>query len=71
VDNSGYRERGAKIRDDYQAAANNSVAELKRTLPRTPGHAPFEFYQSLLARIRAVYPLTNAATCPPRSPKPM
>ncbi|HEY5550657.1 MAG TPA: hypothetical protein VIK52_02125 [Opitutaceae bacterium] len=71
IDNNGYRERGAKIRDDYQAAANNTVAELKRTLPRTPGHAHFDFYQSLLARIRAVYPLANAATCPPRSPKPM
>lgn len=71
VDNTGYRERGVKIREDYQAAANMNVAELQRTLPRTAGNPSFDFYQSLLGRIRAVSPLTNAATCPPRSPKPM
>jgi len=71
VDNTGYRERGVKLREDYQAAANQNVAELLRTLPRTPGHPPFDFYQNLLARIRTACPLANAATCPPRSPKPM
>jgi len=71
IDNTGYRERGAKIREEYQSNANKTVAELVRVLPRTAGDPGFDFYQSLLARIRAVYPLTNAATCPPRSPKPM
>lgn len=71
IDHAGYRERGARIREEYQDKANESVAELKRTLPRTPGHPPFDFYQDLLARIRAACPLANAATCPPRSPKPM
>ena len=70
VDNTGYRERGVKIREDYQAKANVRAAAAKQ-LPRTPGDPAFDFYQSLLARIRAVTPLANAATCPPRSPKPM
>ncbi len=71
VDNTGYRERGVKIREEAQANANRTVAGLQLTLPRTPGNAGFDFYQDLLARIRAAYPLANAATCPPRSPKPM
>ncbi len=71
IDNIGYRERGVRLREEYQAAANRNVAELVRVLPRTAGDPSYDFYQSLLARIRAVYPLTNAATCPPRSPKPM
>jgi hypothetical protein len=71
VDNTDYRERGVKIREESQARAIATARELDRKLPRTPGDPGFDFYQGLLARIRAVYPLTNAATCPPRSPKPM
>ena len=71
VDNAGYRERGTKIRDESQVRANAVADEFLKTLPRTPGHPTFDFYQSLLARIRAVAPLANATTCPPRSPKPM
>ncbi|MEY3774831.1 MAG: hypothetical protein RLZZ129_1611 [Verrucomicrobiota bacterium] len=71
VDNTGYRERGAKIREEYLARANQTARDLDRQLPRTPGDPCFDFYQDLLARIRASYPLANAATCPPRSPKPM
>lgn len=71
VDNSDYRERGVKIRDESQARAIATAKELDRVLPRTPGNACFDFYQDLLARIRAACPLTNATTCPPRSPKPM
>ncbi len=37
VDNTGYRERGVKIREDYQAKANERAAECMQTLPRTPG----------------------------------
>lgn len=71
VDNADYRERAAKVREDYQAKADNDAADLRARLSRTPGDPAFDFYQSLLARIRAYVPLTNAATCPPRSPKPM
>jgi hypothetical protein len=71
VDNTGYRERGARIREESQARANQTANELDRRLPRTPGDPCFDFYQDLLARIRASYPLANAASCPPRSPKPM
>jgi hypothetical protein len=71
VDNTGYRERAAKLREDYQVKANARAAEVARKLPRTPGDPRYDFYQSLLARIRAVTPLANAASCPPRSPVPM
>ncbi|MCW5550147.1 MAG: hypothetical protein KIT44_14375 [Opitutaceae bacterium] len=71
VDNTGYRERGARIREESQARANQTANELDHRLPRTPGDPCFDFYQDLLARIRATYPLANAASCPPRSPKPM
>ncbi|MCC6416608.1 MAG: hypothetical protein IT582_11920, partial [Opitutaceae bacterium] len=71
VDNSDYRERAAKIREESQARANATAAEKLVQLPRTPGDPCFDFYQSLLARIRTHAPLANAATCPPRSPKPM
>ena len=71
IDNTGYRERGVKIREDSQARAIATAAELDRKLPRTPGDRSFDFYQELLARIRTACPLSNAATCPPRSPKPM
>jgi hypothetical protein len=71
IDHTGYRERGVKIREESQARAIATARELDRQLPRTPGDPCFDFYQDLLARIRAACPLTNAATCPPRSPKPM
>lgn len=71
VDNSHYRERGVQIREESQARAIALARELDRKLPRTAGDPCFDFYQELLARIRAACPLTNAATCPPRSPKPM
>ncbi len=71
VDNSGYRERGVKIREESQVRAIATAKELDRVLSRTTGDASFDFYQDLLARIRVACPLTNATTCPPRSPKPM
>jgi len=71
VDNSDYRERAAKIREEHQQRNNDMAAELAKKLSRTPGDPAFDFYQSLLERIRRVKPLANAATCPPRSPKPM
>jgi len=71
VDSAGYRERGVKIREEYQARANERAAECARQLPRTPGDPTYDLYQSLLARFRGVIPLANATTCPPRSPRPM
>lgn len=71
VDNTDYRERAAKIREEYQNNHNVRSAELARTLSRAPGNPGYDFYCGLLERIRRVKPLSNAATCPPRSPKPM
>ncbi|MBS0631048.1 MAG: hypothetical protein JSS11_03985 [Verrucomicrobia bacterium] len=71
VDNSDYRERGAKLREEYQNNNNKRAAEFSQKLSRTPGDPAYDFYQSLLERIRRVKPLANAATCGPRSPKPM
>ena len=71
VDNSNYRERSAKVREEYQNNGNARAAEMARKLSRTPGDPAFDFYSSLLERIRRIKPLANAATCPPRSPKPM
>jgi hypothetical protein len=71
IDNTGYRERGVKIREESQARAIATARDLDQKLPRTAGHPCYDFYQDLLARIRAACPLSNAATCPPRSPKPM
>lgn len=71
VDNANYRERGVTVRAEYQKRHDDISAELQQRLPRTPGHPAFDFYQELLSRIRRVKPLTNAATCGPRSPKPM
>ncbi len=71
VDNSNYRERAAAVRAEYQQRNDDLAAELARTLSRTPGDPAYDFYCDLLARIRRVKPLANAASCPPRSPKPM
>lgn len=71
VDNSNYRERAATIRAEYQQRGNDLAATLAPSLSRTPGDPKFDFYNDLLSRIRRVKPLANAATCPPRSPKPM
>lgn len=71
VDNTDYRERAAKIREEYQANAIKLAGDLGQKLPRTPDDPTYAFYQDLLNRIRAASPLANAATCGPRSPKPM
>lgn len=71
VDNTDYRERAAKIREEYQANANKLAGDLGQKLPRTLDDPTYAFYQDLLGRIRAASPLANAATCGPRSPKPM
>ena len=71
VDNSNYRERGATIRAEYQKKHDDLSAVLAKKLSYQAGDPAFDAYQDLLGRIRRVKPLANAATCPPRSPKPM
>ena len=71
IDNTGYRERGVKIREESQARAIVTARDLDQKLSRAPGNPCYDFYQDLLARIRAACPLSNATTGPPRSPKPM
>lgn len=71
LDNSGYRERAATIRNERQAGEITGTERCQRLLPRQPGFAPWDHYQNLLRRIRDRAPLTNAATCQQRSPKPM
>lgn len=71
LDNKGYRERAATIRNEHQVAERSGTERCHRLLPRHPGFAPWDHYQNLLQRIRACTPLTNAETCPERSPKPM
>jgi hypothetical protein len=71
VDSSDYRERAAKVREEYQAKANERAAVCARDLPRTPGHPIFDQYQGYIERFRRTLPLENAGSCPPRSPRPM
>jgi len=71
IDNSNYRERAASIRREYQEREIAGTRRCHRFLPRADGFPPWEHYQTLLERIRRKTPLTNAATCINRSPKPM
>jgi hypothetical protein len=70
VDNSDYRERAAIIRQQRQDEHLARVAAYAAAPPAAddPNRA---LYERLIARMRARHPLTNAATCPPRSPLPM
>lgn len=70
-DNSDYRERGARLRAEAQARHDAHGAKVAPDLPRTPGNPQFDFYNSLIERIRRTKPLANAANCPPRTRKPM
>jgi len=70
VDNTGYRQRAARIRAERQEHENPSIIEAQ-SLPRTPGFGPWDHYQNLLARIRQATPLNTAVLAKPRSPKPM
>ncbi len=70
VDNSNYRERGAQERQRRQEAHLHHIEAVTQQ-PRGPNDPAYIFDQQLLAIMRAQHPLANAATCPPRSPKPM
>ena len=67
LDNSNYKARAATLRAECQAKSiQNAIARANQ-----PRDANYAFVQDLLARMRRIKPLTNAATCPPRSPLPM
>ena len=71
VDNADYRQRAEQERTRRQQLFLDHVADLQRSLVRNASNPDWTHYQQLLARIRRQQPLTNAATCPPRSPLPM
>lgn len=66
LDNTDYKERAKKIRDENLA---NSLVKIEQGL-RRPHDADYHFVRRLIERMRAIQPLTNAATCPRRSPLP-
>lgn len=70
IDNSNYRERAVEIRQQRQNAELERIDRL-HAHPYAADDSTYQFYQHLLAVMRAKHPLTNAETCPPRSPKPM
>jgi hypothetical protein len=70
VDNSDYRERAAAVRAQRQAE-HLARAEAWRAAPHPADDPNVLLYNRLIERMRAKQPLTNAATCPPRSPLPM
>ena len=69
IDNSDYRERAVKIREEHQQKHNESKAEKQSQLDRQSPAG--KFYQELLQRMREQQPLSNAETAPLRSPLPM
>ncbi len=69
ISNEGYRERAARERAASESQVAQSVAST--ALDRSETNPAWVFYQDLLKRIRAAYPLANADKCPPRSAKPM
>ncbi len=70
VDNSDYRERAVRERQRRQEDHLRHLEACKQ-LPRDPRDPGYALYQRLLAIMREKQPLSNAQTCPPRSPKPM
>ncbi|MEI6083532.1 MAG: hypothetical protein WCS70_04450 [Verrucomicrobiota bacterium] len=66
IDNSDYKERAQKMREEGQAGSLKNNAERARQ----PRNADYHFTRHLIERMRRIKPLTNAGTCPPRSPLP-
>lgn len=64
-----YKARSATIRHEKQEALFRRLETLQ-DLPRTLDNPSYAFYQHLLGKMREKLPLTNALTCPPRSPRP-
>ncbi len=67
VDHSNYKELARSQRQQIQADADKWRAEQAAK----PPDENYAFVQDLLTRMRKIKPLTNATTCPPRSPLPM
>ena len=65
-----FKVRGQLDRQKYQQSADTRLAENAKC-PRDLSDTNYAFYQHLLAIMREKQPLSNAATCPPRSFKPM
>jgi hypothetical protein len=67
LDHTDDKERGRQKREEAQANVLKVMAEQARK----PKDANYQFARQLIERMRAIQPLTNAATCPPRAPLPM
>ena len=70
IDNADYRERGAAIRNERQAEHLARIAAWQAA-PHPDNDPDVVLYNRLIERMRAKHPLTNADTCPARSPLPM
>jgi hypothetical protein len=69
VDNSDYRERAVQERARIQREHDERIASTQ--MNRDASNADYQHYQKLLGIMRAKQPLSNAETCPSRSPLPM
>ncbi len=70
IDNTGYRDRAAKIRESKQQDARQRASDA-RALQRDAADPAWRLYRDLLERMRDQQPLSNALQCPSRSPLPM
>jgi hypothetical protein len=70
IDNSDYKERAAKIRQEAQENHLRNIEEW-RDLPADGSNPDYAKYVELLQIMREKQPLSNAQTCSPRDPLPM
>ncbi len=70
VDNAGYKERAAKMRQEAQQNHHENLREWAK-LPRNAANPDYAKYQELLAIMREKQPLFNEKSCPTRDPLPM
>lgn len=66
-----YHQQSAAARRAKQQEEDAHRARIDRELNRSPSNPAFALYLDLLERMRRRQPLSNATTCPPRSPLPM
>ncbi|MDX2226641.1 MAG: hypothetical protein SFY92_06105 [Verrucomicrobiae bacterium] len=69
IDHSDYKERAARERAQKQEEWVRRTAE--SAVVMDDSNPDYVYYRGLLEKIRRQKPLSNAATCPVRSPKPM
>jgi hypothetical protein len=69
TDNSNYRERAVEDRARIQREHDERIATIQ--LEHDTSDPSYAHYQHLLQVMREKQPLSNAQTCPPRSPLPM